>query len=93
MQYPESVPPLQALKHAQALKAEGKWTEAIQELTAVLPRMERLYGENHLNTSHVLNHLGLCYFNVGQYAKAEPLYQRRLRIREARLGPNHPKVA
>ena len=134
-QYPESVPPLQALKHAQALKAEGKWTEAIQELTAVLPRMERLYGENHLNTSHVLNRPGPLLFQrrpvrqgraplptqfedprrqararppqrrhqpqqpgrslpaMGQYTRAEPFYQRSLKIREAKLGPDHPEVA
>ena len=30
---------------------------------------------------------------MGQYAKAEPLYQRSLKIREAKLGPDHPNVA
>jgi tetratricopeptide (TPR) repeat protein len=29
----------------------------------------------------------------GQYAKAEPLYQRALAIREKALGPEHPDVA
>ena len=30
---------------------------------------------------------------MGQYAKAEPLYQRSLQIREAKLGKDHPDVA
>ena len=30
---------------------------------------------------------------MGQYAKAEPLYQRSLKIRESQLGPDHPDVA
>ena len=30
---------------------------------------------------------------MGQYAKAEPLYQRSLKIRESKLGPDHPDVA
>jgi Tetratricopeptide repeat len=35
----------------------------------------------------------LLYDNQGQYAKAEPLYQRPLAIREKALGPEHPDVA
>ena len=30
---------------------------------------------------------------MGQYAKAEPLYQRSLKICESKLGPDHPDVA
>src|SRR5437667_8288562 len=30
---------------------------------------------------------------MGQYAKAEPLYQRALKIREKAFGPNNPKTA
>ena len=30
---------------------------------------------------------------MGDYAKAEPLYQRALKIREKALGPDHPKTA
>ena len=40
-----------------------------------------------------LNNLALLYRAQGQYAKAEPLYQRALGIREKALGPEHPDVA
>ncbi|SRR6266481_115915 len=35
---------------------------------------------------------GLCR-EQGQFAKAEPLYERALAIREKALGPKHPRVA
>ena len=40
-----------------------------------------------------LNNLAELYDNQGQYAKAEPLYERALAIREKALGPEHPDVA
>ena len=40
-----------------------------------------------------LNNLANLYKDMGQYAKAEPLYQRSLKIRESKLGPDHPDVA
>ena len=42
---------------------------------------------------HSLNNLARLYYTQGQYAKAEPLYQRALAIREKALGPEHPDVA
>jgi tetratricopeptide (TPR) repeat protein len=40
-----------------------------------------------------LNDLALLYYDQAQYAKAEPLYQRVLAIREKALDPQHPDVA
>jgi CHAT domain-containing protein len=40
-----------------------------------------------------LNSLALLYRDMGEYAKAEPLYQRALKIREKALGPDHPDTA
>ena len=40
-----------------------------------------------------LNNLAGLYSNQGQYAKAEPLYERALAIYEKALGPEHPDVA
>ena len=40
-----------------------------------------------------LNNLAELYRVMGQYAKAEPLYQRSLKIRESKLGLDHPEVA
>jgi tetratricopeptide (TPR) repeat protein len=40
-----------------------------------------------------LNNLACLYYNQGQDAMAEPLYQRALAIWEKALGPDHPNVA
>ena len=40
-----------------------------------------------------LNNLGGLYREQGQYAEAEPLYQRALAIAEKALGPEHLEVA
>ena len=40
-----------------------------------------------------MNNLAGLYDTQGQYAQAEPLYQRSLAIREKALGPDHPDVA
>jgi tetratricopeptide (TPR) repeat protein len=40
-----------------------------------------------------INNLAWLYDNQGQYAKAEPLYERALAIREKALAPEHPNVA
>src|SRR4030095_6572230 len=40
-----------------------------------------------------LNSLANLYRAKGDYAKAEPLHQRALAIREKALGPEHPAVA
>src|SRR5262249_50292546 len=39
-----------------------------------------------------LNNLAVLYMSRGQYAAAEPLYQRALAMFEPCLGPTHPKV-
>jgi tetratricopeptide (TPR) repeat protein len=40
-----------------------------------------------------LNNLAGLYYFQGQYAKAEPLYERALAIRKKNLGAEHPDVA
>ena len=40
-----------------------------------------------------LNNLAALYQAQGNYAEAEPLYQRALAIDEKALGPEHPDVA
>src|SRR5207248_2734284 len=48
---------------------------------------------DHPQTANVLNDLGQLYLSMGDYAKAEPLLQRAVRIREKALGPDHPHTA
>jgi tetratricopeptide (TPR) repeat protein len=52
---------------------------------------DKSYGPDHVGSD--LNNLAELYRAQGQYAKAEPLYQRALASREKALGPEHPKVA
>ena len=47
------------------------------------------FGENHPNVATFLNNLAALYYSLGDYAKAEPLYQRSLVINEKALGPDH----
>ena len=37
---------------------------------------EKALGPDHPDVATSLNNLALLYYNQGQYAKAEPLYQR-----------------
>ena len=60
--------------------------EAFEELQAELRRQP-------CDRSARLSEVAALYYNQGQYAKAEPLYQRALEIREKALGPEHPDVA
>ncbi len=45
------------------------------------------------DTATSLNDLAALLEANGQHAKALPLYERALGIREAQLGPNHPDTA
>ena len=47
-------------------------------------------GSEHLTLAITLNNLALLYQAQGQYAQAEPLYQRALALWEKALGPEHP---
>ena len=50
-------------------------------------------GPDHPETADSLNDLASLYAEMGDYAKALPLYQRALKIREKALGPDHPHTA
>jgi CHAT domain-containing protein/Tfp pilus assembly protein PilF len=52
-----------------------------------------LAGPEHSETAAILNDLAQAYREMGQYAQAEPPYQRCLAIYESRLGPDNPGVA
>jgi len=54
---------------------------------------QKALGSEHPDVATDLNNLALLYFAKGEYARAEPLYQRALAIREKALGSEHPDVA
>ena len=53
----------------------------------------RSLGQNIPTRRHSLNNLAELYQAMGEYAKAEPLLQEALRIRQKVLGPEHPDTA
>ena len=70
----------------------GRYAEAETSLRMALELAEQFRnGEYLVGTS--LNNRALLYHEQGEYADAEPLYQRALAIREKALGPEHPQVA
>ncbi|GAG04250.1 unnamed protein product, partial [marine sediment metagenome] len=50
-------------------------------------------GPEHPNVAIFLYNLAGLYEDLGDYAKAEPLYRKALAIWEKSLGPEHPNVA
>ena len=52
-----------------------------------------MLGAEHADVAQSLNNLGVLYHARGDYAEAEPLYQRALDLRRKALGPGHPDVA
>src|SRR3712207_4238207 len=62
----------------------------------VLPHPFTVDGRAHVldrDVARSLDNLTWLYYAQGQYARAEPLSQRALAIREKGLGPEHPDVA
>jgi len=72
---------------------QGRHEEAIRPYGKAAELARRIYGEDHIQTARALNNLGYQYNQIGEYAKAEPLFLRALRINEVKLGPDHPYVA
>jgi tetratricopeptide (TPR) repeat protein len=50
-------------------------------------------GPEHPDTALSLNNLAALYHATGAYAKAEPLFERALAIREKAPGRQHPDTA
>ena len=67
--------------------------QTIEGLKAEVEARERTVGPDHPDVATSLNNLAVLYLDQGQYAQAEPLYQRSLAIWEKALGPEHPNVA
>ncbi len=55
--------------------------------------MKGSLGAEDRDVAEALNDLARLYYFKGEYAKAEPLYQRALAIWEKALGPDHLSVA
>ena len=54
--------------------------------------MEKALGKDHLDLATTLTNLAFLFRDQGQRAKARPLYERALAIREKALGKDHADV-
>jgi tetratricopeptide (TPR) repeat protein len=50
------------------------------------------FGPKDLRLADTLHALAALYATRGQFSRAEPLYERELRVREKALGAEHPEV-
>ncbi len=88
------------LQDARGLLAEstrlgraGKYDEALLPAATAVEAREKTLGPEHPSTAAAINTLAIIYYSKGDLDKAEPLYQRVLRIREKAFGPDDPGVA
>jgi CHAT domain-containing protein/Tfp pilus assembly protein PilF len=82
-----------AFKRGEALRLQGKPTEALDQFRKGLKIVTEREGADSLNASHMLNGMGMVYSDLGEYAKAAEMYQRSLAITEAKLGKDDTTVA
>ncbi|MDM8565018.1 tetratricopeptide repeat protein [Candidatus Halobeggiatoa sp. HSG11] len=71
---------------------QGKYPQAIELGKRALKIYQQVLGD-HPETATSLNNLALMYESMGEYARAEPLYQKALAIKKTALGENHPRYA
>ena len=65
-----------------ASRRAGRWDEALALGKEALDIYEAVLGADHLNSVEALHHLGHAFAYKGQLQKAQPLYERALRIIE-----------
>lgn len=72
------------------LYANGRFAEAIPLSARLLRQQEKTLGPDHPDVATSLNNLALLYNTMGDYARAEPLSERSLAIRELRQAGSRP---
>ena len=79
---------------AELYRVHGRLRQGRTALSARLKIREKALGPDHPDTATSPQQSGAsCIDSMGDYAKAEPLFQRALKIREKALGPDHPDTA
>jgi len=83
-------------QQVQTLFKQGKYQEAIPLAEKAVELTKRVYGAEQPNTAQSLNNLAVLYRVMGEYAKAEPLFQPNCSFRKRSgscrrsLGQNIP---
>ena len=79
----------EALGHARA----GRFADAVKLYHKIATIRRRVLGEEHPLYATSLNNLGAFYWNMGEYAKAEPFLLQALQIKKKVLGEEHRDYA
>src|SRR6267378_2194688 len=66
-------------QQVQELQKAGRYSEAIPLAIQLLDLREKTAGGEHSEITKRINDLGQLYAEMGDYAKAEPLFQRALK--------------
>src|SRR5262245_14908770 len=77
----------------ETLNKKGQLAEAAAAFDLALEKAEQWCGKDHLETATILQHRANLHRKMKEYAKAESLHLRGLRIREGQLGKDHVTVA
>jgi CHAT domain-containing protein/tetratricopeptide (TPR) repeat protein len=71
----------------------GKYAEGIGPCRKAMEIWGELLGKNHPDYALSLNNLAALYQDMGDYARAEPLYLEALAITKKAVGTDHPNYA
>src|SRR5271170_1153504 len=72
----------------------GRFNPLFRKTGAAARRRNKMPGDaDLLAEAAALGQQAIAFYQLGQYAEAEPLHKRALAIREKALGPDHPDVA
>ena len=89
---PRSPDTATALNNLAELYIHGRLRQSRTALISARSKIsEKALGPDHPDTATSLNNLAELYRSMGDYAKAEPLYQRALKIRRESARPRSPR--
>jgi tetratricopeptide (TPR) repeat protein len=69
-----------------------KFDRAEELHRAVLAVYDRTLEPDDIAKLELYHDLGLCYFKQGKYSEAEALYEKAIKGKAAKLGPEHPST-
>jgi tetratricopeptide (TPR) repeat protein len=89
---PEGLASWQRIKReADTAYSQNNYGVAERGFQDALKHAEKL-GPNNIHIAETLHCLVALHITRGQFTKAEPLFERELRVKEKALGPEHPEV-
>ncbi len=74
------------------LYQQGQYEDALPYATECYELCQRNFGDQHAETLASLNNLAILNSDIGDYPRAEPLFQLALKIKQDMLGDKHPET-